>query len=317
MGASGPVKAGAALAVVGTWARNYLVAPRYRRRERLSLVAADGTRLAAVRLQGPPSAPCTVVVVHGFVNWSRTPRIYDFARRLARQVNVVVPDLRGHGRSGGLCSMGRDEPLDVAAAVAAAPPGLPVVTVGMSLGGASVALHAGTYGGVAGTVTISAPAWWGVFDRVGSSRVQRWISTARGRSALAWLLRTRVVANCEGVPDSRDVVAAVAPAFILIAHDPDDNYFGPEHAERIYEWAGEPKELWWLPGAGHGTDVLTPAFCDRLLDAILTKLAAAPGARATGTGASGQEGASGRVGASGQESAAQSSRSAPAPMAIR
>lgn len=299
------VKARAALTVVGTWARNYLLAPRYRRRERLSLVAADGTRLAAVRLQGPPSAPCTVVVVHGFVNWSRTPRIHDFARRLAADVNVVVPDLRGHGRSAGRCSMGRDEPMDVAAAVAAALPGLPVVTVGMSLGGASVVLHAGTYGGVAGTVAISAPAWWGVFDRAGSGRVQRWISTVRGRTALAWILRTRVVADCKGVPDSRDVVAAVAPAFILIAHDPDDSYFGPEHAERIHEWAREPKELWWLPGAGHGTDVLTPDFSERLLEAILAKLAAAPGARASG-GAS-----------PGGRAPDQPSRSAPAPMAIK
>lgn len=196
--------------------------------------------------------------------------------------------------------MGRHEPLDVEAAVAAAVPGLPVVTVGMSLGGAAVVLHAGTYGGVAGTVAISAPAWWGVFDRVGSSRVQRWIATYRGRTTLAWLLRTRVMRNCDGVPDSRDVVAAVAPAFILVVHDPDDTYFGPEHAERIYEWAGEPKELWWAPGTGHGTDLLTPAFADRLLEAVLAKLAAAPGARATGGGGP-----------------AQSSRSAPAPMAIR
>jgi hypothetical protein len=45
-------------------------------------------------------------------------------------------------------------------------------------------------------------------------------------------------------------------------------YFGPEHAERIYEWAGEPKELWWYADAGHGTDLLNDAFADRLLAAV-------------------------------------------------
>lgn len=253
---------------VTVWARAYLFAPRYRWGERRRLVAADGTLLAAAFLEGPPTAWATVVVVHGFVNWSRSPRVYAFARRLARDVHVVVPDLRGHGRSGGRCTLGRKEPMDVAAAVAAARPGLPVVTVGLSLGGAAVLLHAGTHGGVAGTVAISAPAWWGSFDREGSGRVQRWVAAPAGRAVLAALLRTRMDADCQGVPDSGDVVAAIAPAFTLVVHDPDDSYFGPEHAQRIYDWAGPPRALWWERGAGHGSDLLTAELADRLLAEI-------------------------------------------------
>jgi uncharacterized protein len=264
-------------AAVANYMRRYVFAPRYRPHERLRLVSGDGTRLSAARLEGPPSAPATVILVHGFVNSSRTPAVHDFARRLALGVHVIVPDLRGHGASSGRCTMGVDEPQDVAAAVAAAAPGLPVVTVGTSLGGASVLLHAGRYGGVAGTVAISAPAWWGSFDREGSDRVRRFISSPLGRIVLELLLRTRVVSSCEGVPDSSEVVASISPAFTLVVHDPDDRYFGPEHAERLYDWAREPKVLWWYPEAGHGTDLLTPELVERLLSEIEARVRPAAG----------------------------------------
>ncbi len=257
---------------VTRYVRMYVAPPRYRRARRLVLTTADGVRLNAWRLDGPPDAPCTVVVVHGFVNSSRSPAVHAFASRLSARVHVVVPDMRGHGRSGGRCSMGRHEPLDVAAAVAAARPDVPVVTVGTSLGGAAVLLHAGTAGGVAGVVAVSAPAR-GDLDRVGSHRVRRWVSGPAARVALAVLLRTRVGPDCVYLPEAGEVVAAIAPAFTLVVHDPEDWYFGPDHAEAIFEWAGEPKDLWWYHGAGHGTDLLTPAFADRLLAELDRRLA--------------------------------------------
>jgi hypothetical protein len=118
---------------------------------------------------------------------------------------------------------------------------------------------------VAGVVAVSAPASRELLDRAGSQRVARWVGAWPGRLLLAGLLRTRVGLDCEGLPDSAAAVAAIAPAFTLIVHDPDDWYFGPQNAERLYEWANEPKSLWWWPGAGHGTDLLTPAFAERLL----------------------------------------------------
>jgi pimeloyl-ACP methyl ester carboxylesterase len=257
---------------MANYLRRYVFAPRYRPAERLSLVSLDGTRLSGARLEGPPSAPATVVLVHGFVNSSRTPAVHEFARRLAQEVHVLVPDLRGHGGSAGRCTMGVDEPGDVETVVAAATPGLPVVTVGTSLGGAAVLLHAGRYPGVAGTVAISAPAWSGSFDREGSDRVRRFIGSAYGRMMLGLLLRTRVVSRCEGIPDSSEAVASISPAFTIVMHDPEDGYFGPEHAEQLFEWAREPKDLWWYPGAGHGTDLLTPELAERLLGEIGARL---------------------------------------------
>lgn len=262
---------------VRSYLRKYPLAPRYRAEQSLSLVAADGTRLSGARIRGPAAAPATVVLVHGFVNWSRTPSIHAFAQLLARRVDVVVPDLRGHGRSAGVCTMGTDEPLDVAAAVAACDPAKPVVTVGISLGGAAVLLHAGRYrGSVAGVVAVSAPAFWGGLGTAGANQVERWIGTARGRFVLRSLLRTRLTGNCADIPDAADLAPRIAPAFTIVVADPHDWYFGPEHPERLYEWAREPKELWWYPGGGHGTDLLTAELAIRLLATVDQRVAAPP-----------------------------------------
>lgn len=277
-----PLKVNVAMRAVRGWSKRHLAAPSYERGERMSILSDDGTRLSVTRLEGPASAPLTIVLIHGFLNWSRSPAVHRFAERLAREVHVVVPDLRGHGRSGGRCTMGRSEPRDVEAAVSAARPGLPVVTVGTSLGGAAVMLHAGTYGGVAGAVSISGPAWWGTPERPGAKRLAAWVETPLGRGVLAGLLGTRVDKCIAGAQGSREVVSAIAPAFTLMVHDPDDSYFGPEHPLQVMDWALAPKEAWWISGAGHGNDLLTESLADRLLAAVRAKVAAAPDARAPG-----------------------------------
>lgn len=251
------------------WARKYPLAPRYRGAHHLTLHAADGVRLAAVALDGPADGSAVVVLVHGFMHWSRTPSVHAFAHELARHAAVVVPDLRGHGRSGGQCTVGHDEVLDVAAAVNAAAvlwPDRPVVTVGVSLGGAAVLVHAGTTGrgAVDGVVAISAPASWGSFETEATQRLQRVTNSPWGRRFLAALARTRVVPTWVPPNDPSGAAAHIAPAWTVLVHDPDDAYFGGAHAEQVYAAASEPKDLWWLPDAGHGSDLLTPELAERI-----------------------------------------------------
>ena len=79
---------------------------------------------------------------------------------------------------------------------------------------------------------------------------------------------------------SREVHAAVGQlatwAHVVIAHDPHERVFGPEHAEALFAWAGEPKELWWVPGGGHGRSMLTPELLERVRVTVRERLAAAP-----------------------------------------
>ncbi len=272
--------AGAALRSGELWARRYPLAPRYQPpATHLTLHAADGTRLHAVRLPGPaPDAPgrrpvgtgvpCSFVLVHGLANSSRTPGIYAFAHLLAAVSPVVVLDLRGHGASGGLCSFCVHEPADVEAAVAAAreaAPDLPVVTIGTSLGGSSVLLHAGEFGGLAGAVGVSPAGWSGADDRPGSARAQQVARSSLARAGLRLMTGTRLPGICSAIPCAEPVVARIAPAFTLVVHDREDHYLGPEHAEAIERWARPPVERWEVVGRGHGTELLDPALAERII----------------------------------------------------
>jgi len=270
------------------WVRRYPLAPRYRSpATHLSLRAADGTRLHAVRLPGPDidarpggstpgdGPPCSFVLVHGLANSSRTPGIYAFAHLLAASAPVVVLDLRGHGASGGECSFCLHEPADVGVAVAAAraaAPELPVVTIGTSLGGSSVLLHAGEFGGVAGTVGVSPAGWSGADDRPGSARAQQVARSPLARAGLRLLTGTRLPGTCAAVPYAEPVVARIAPAFTLVVHDREDDYLGPEHAEAIERWAQPPVERWELTGRGHGTSLLDPALAERIVAHVRSHL---------------------------------------------
>jgi len=255
---------------VADWAAKYPLAPRWRSDERVWLRAPDGTRLFAAQLDGPARAPFAVVLLHGMLNSSRSPKVHAFARRLRDEVHVLAPDLRGHGASGGRSTLGIDEPADVAVAVdhATARWGVPVVTVGTSLGGFVALLHAGVHGGVAGTVAVSSPGFWLRADRPGALRIRRLLDARTGRTLAAVFLRTRLA----GVPAEEAAidlaVASIAPAFTLLVHDADDHFFGPDPAEHLYAVASEPKELWWRPGTGHGIDLLTPAFAGELLSRL-------------------------------------------------
>ena len=92
------------------------------------------------------------------------------------------------------------------------------------------------------------------------------------RTVVTYALRTRIDPRCEGVPEASGLVAAISPAFVLVVHDPEDHYFGGDHAEAVYEWAREPKALWWERGTGHGTDLLTASLAERLLAELRARL---------------------------------------------
>ena len=262
------------------WARGHPLAPRYGPEALpLRLRSADGTRLAAVRMPGPPDAVASVVVVHGFTNSSRSPEVHQLVDALSAWAHVVALDLRGHGASGGRSTLGVAEPEDVSAALIAAAafaPDLPVVAVGMSLGGISSLVAVGRRGGAAGVVAVSAPAWRDMTSPAGV-RAAQWLATRRGRAILRGVSGTRVDPSVRPPEGVEQAVRAIAPAFVVVAHDPHDPVFGPEHAEALHEWAGPSSSLWWVPGGGHGRSMLTPELAGRLREEISDRLASPAG----------------------------------------
>lgn len=248
------------------WLRKYVLAPQYTSQQRERLIADDGVRIRAHRVTPRSTPRATVVLVHGFASWSRTPTIHAMAHALARQgIEVVVPELRGHGRSGGRCTLGADEARDVEAGVRSARPDLPVVTLGVSLGAAACILHAGTYGGVAATVAVSSPARWsGEGHLQASDRVGQYARSRAGRALLAVVVRTRLAPRRSPRQAPETVVGNIAPARTVIVHDRADHFFDASHAAALFAAAHEPKQLWWYEGRGHGVDLFDPALADRI-----------------------------------------------------
>ncbi|MGH3262348.1 MAG: alpha/beta hydrolase, partial [Trebonia sp.] len=133
------------------------------------LVTKDGVPIDAVHLpteQVPaPVQPesgrrdLALVIAHGFtMTWQR-PMVWKLVRSFNRQAGVITFDFRGHGRSGGLSTLGDKEieDLDVAVRYARELGYQRVVSVGFSMGGSVVLRHAALLGGVDAVVSVSGP----------------------------------------------------------------------------------------------------------------------------------------------------------------
>lgn len=228
----------------------------------------DGIRIAGTLL-GPAGAPAAIVLAHGFLGYRTKPKMRILGEGLAGRFAVFTFDLRGHGGSGGLCTAGDREALDVDAVVRAARGrGFHrIVTVGGSLGGIAVLRQAALYGDVDAVVAISTPARWGGATK--AVRRTSWLlTTSIGRELARRMGGVRIATSWSDPPPPGEIVGGISPTPLLIVHGDDDHFFPVEEAEILHERAGEPKRLWRIPGFGHAEDGYTAAFARRLGDEI-------------------------------------------------
>src|SRR5580658_6741405 len=125
-----------------------------------TLVTEDGVPIDAVHLPGPKDL--AIIIAHGFtLSWQR-PRVWRIANRFNLTAGVITFDFRGHGRSGGLSTLGDLEikDLDVAVAYARQLGYVRVAAVGFSMGASIVLRHAGLIGGLDAVVSMSGPGRW-------------------------------------------------------------------------------------------------------------------------------------------------------------
>ena len=218
-----------------------------------TLVTEDGVPIDAIHLPGPKDL--AIIVAHGFtLSWQR-PRVWRIANRFNLTAGVITFDFRGHGRSGGLSTLGDLEikDLDVAVAYARELGYQRIAAVGFSMGSSVVLRHAGLIGGVDAVVSVSGPGRWYYRGTERMRRVHLAVEHRLGRFVTRHWLKTRI--SPEGwklvpVPPA-EAAAKIAPVPLLIVHGDQDPYFPPEHARQLYLAAREPKELWLMPGMGH------------------------------------------------------------------
>jgi pimeloyl-ACP methyl ester carboxylesterase len=190
------------------------------------------------------------------------------ASRCPGKAGVITFDFRGHGRSGGLSTLGDLEimDLDVAVAYARELGYQRIAAVGFSMGSSVVLRHAGLIGGVDAVVSISGPGRWYYRGTERMRRVHYAVEHRLGRFVTRHWLNTRI--SPEGwklipVPPA-EAAAKIAPVPLLIVHGDQDPYFPPEHARQLYLAAREPKELWLIPGMGHAETASGNDLIDRI-----------------------------------------------------
>lgn len=167
--------------------------------------------------------------------------------------NVLLFDYHGHGHgSGAPVTLGFRELNDFLGAIEYVKqriPGAIIGVMGYSMGAAVAIMGAARRTEVRVVVADSPFAThWGVveynFKRIARLPATPFLFIADRLMALKAGYRFREVEPL------RDVIQ-LAPRPLLLIHGLDDVTISPQDSQRLYEAAGEPKELWLVVGVGH------------------------------------------------------------------
>lgn len=222
----------------------------------ITLQTSDGVRLAGWRLV--PATPRGVIIVQHGYGTCRADPLALIALLFRAGYAVMCVDFRGHGESGGTCSFGRAERLDVQAMLAAIGKdpqlqALPIGYLGISMGGAIGLLTAAEDPRIRVVVSDSSYAWIGAMV----ARYQQ-LMYHLPVVPFGWLSALCLGATLRTPLSRLDPVRAIgriAPRPVLLIHGDQDLTIPMPHARALYAAAQEPKELWVVPGAGHVTSV--------------------------------------------------------------
>jgi pimeloyl-ACP methyl ester carboxylesterase len=195
----------------------------------------------------------TIVLGHGRFG-SKDPDLKYVPWLHEAGYNCFLFDFRGHGRSeGDYTSFGVHERKDLLGAIDfLEKKGISRVGVlGFSLG---AVVGIGTAAECEQIVALVADGAFVELRRTlarGAERrhLPRWLVQPLGPFIL-WLAGRRVGADLtesEPLP----FVASLAPRALFVIHGAEDPYISVGDAQCLYDRAGEPKELWIAPGAGH------------------------------------------------------------------
>ncbi|MFQ6101606.1 MAG: alpha/beta hydrolase [Anaerolineae bacterium] len=197
----------------------------------------------------------TVILVHGLGS-NREELLDEAALLVAEGYGVLLFDLRSSGASeGDLTTLGYLEVLDVGGALAfvLAQPESDAERVGLlghSMGGATAILAAARYPQVRAVVAES--AYTSVEDNVSDS-----VEALTGLPAfpfapfVVWFGERETGLDIKQVSPI-EAIGILSPRPILLVHGELDAAISVENGRRLYAAAGEPKELYVIPNAGHG-----------------------------------------------------------------
>lgn len=217
--------------------------------EDVALSTPDGLRLAAWYVPAEAPTDRAVLLLHGHT--ASRAQVLPQAR-LLRDYNCLLLDFRNQGDSEPACSgLGVLETADVRTALdwLVARGQARIGALGISMGGAALLREAAGDARVCGVVVD------GTYARLRAVVTQR----ARVRGYPLPELLARAVVLEAGRRTGRRLealepeaaIARLAPRPVLIIQGTADETCPPGQAMCLYAAAGEPKALYWVPGAAH------------------------------------------------------------------
>jgi alpha-beta hydrolase superfamily lysophospholipase len=219
-----------------------------------NLRTADGVDLVMRKWSaaGDAKARAVAVLVHGMAATKEHPELVAVADALThRGLDVIAYDARGHGESGGTCTLGDDERHDVAAAVERARESdLPIVVVGASMGGIAVLRHAADDPDVAGVVTVSSPADWRLHRSPGTILLAAIVRSRAGRALAARRFKVRLSPHWTN-PESPRSLAERYAGPLAVVHGRKDRFIPTYEADALYRSGSGPRRLFMVEGMGH------------------------------------------------------------------
>jgi hypothetical protein len=228
------------------------------------LQASDGTRLSAwflpARSKGGARSRATVLFLHGNAENIST-HFHAIAWLPAEGFNVLALDYRGYGASRGEPTLAGIQ-LDIDAAMRELLSRRDVdadriVVYGQSLGGAlaiAYVAHCACRAHVRAIVVESS-----------FSDYRRIVREKLADAWLTWPLQWLPALTVDNTYSPAAAVAALSPIPLLLIHADRDPVVPLHHSQDLYALAKEPKELWIVPGAGHGQALADPAVRSRLV----------------------------------------------------
>jgi uncharacterized protein len=219
----------------------------------------------------PGSKLATVVLSHGYGdNQEQMLPYVEFLHRAG--FTVFTYDMRNRGRSGGSAvTLGALERVDLVSAVdylitRSDVDAQRIGALGLSLGAATSLLAAAEDQRIRAVVDDS--GFSDVPHVIGSS-FEHFI----GLPAFPFAPITTAIAEVRTGVDLKgvrpvDVVGRISPRPLLIIHCRNDQTILPDHSQRIFDAAKEPKQVWWIPTGGHadGHVVARPEYERRVVD---------------------------------------------------
>ncbi|MCP4542368.1 MAG: alpha/beta fold hydrolase [Chloroflexi bacterium] len=213
----------------------------------------DGLTLSGWYVETQNSA--TIILVHG-IGGNRAQLLDDAALLVANDYGVLLFDLRNSGHSeGDLTTLGYLEALDVGGALdfLSAQPECSAEHVGLlghSMGGATAILAAARYPQIKAVIAQS--TFTSVEDNIGDSlKALTGLPPFPFAPLVAWFGEREADIDM-GQISPLDAIGAISPRAVMIVHGELDEVISAQNAPRLYAAAGEPKDLYVIPGAGHG-----------------------------------------------------------------